>query len=74
MGGRGPTYVYPTALKEVVRARFSSYIKDWEDPTGPHVLRNLINNWLSIINVFTLILHLYHVTYKDLTSVKWPKK
>ena len=42
-----------TVFKEVLRARFFSCINDWEDPTGSQVLRNLINNWLSIINVYS---------------------
>ena len=31
------TYVYPSALKAVVRARFLDTVKDWEDPVGQEV-------------------------------------
>lgn len=31
------TYVYPSALKAVVRARFPDTVKDWEDPVGKEV-------------------------------------
>ncbi len=34
---RYPTYVYLSALKGVVRARFPHEVKDWVDPTGPQV-------------------------------------
>ena len=32
-----PTYVYPLALKSVVRARHSQAPKEWEDPVGDKV-------------------------------------
>lgn len=36
--GSAPTYVYPSALKAVVRARFPGQVKDWEDPVGSQVV------------------------------------
>ena len=42
MGGRGPTYVFPSALKAVVRARYPSSVRDWRDPTGPHVFIDIV--------------------------------
>ena len=36
-GGSNPTYVYPAALKAVVRARCPQEVKDWQDPVGPKV-------------------------------------
>ena len=32
-----PTYVYPSALKSVVRDRHSQAPKKWEDPVGDKV-------------------------------------
>ena len=34
-GGEFPSYVYPSALKAVVRARYPDAIRDWVDPEGP---------------------------------------
>lgn len=40
--GRTPTYVYPAALKDVVRARYSDDVKGWDDPSGPQVFFKII--------------------------------
>ena len=40
-GGGNPTYVYPAALKAVVRARYPAEVQDWLDPVGPQVTKTL---------------------------------
>ncbi len=37
---RNPTYMFPSALKAVVRARFPANVEDSEDPVGPFQLRH----------------------------------
>ena len=39
-GGQNPTYVYPKALKQLIRARYPSCVKNWDDPT-PTPLSNV---------------------------------
>ena len=51
-----PTYVYPSALKAVVRARYPHAVKDWEDPVGPKV--NIPQRLNSCTNV-NYISHLF---------------
>ncbi len=36
-GAGNSTYVYPSAVKAVVRAHFTHTVKDWQDPVGPQV-------------------------------------
>lgn len=71
-GGRAPTYVYPAVLKNVVRARYPSCLKQWEDPTGDNVCGQCRALHVTILNF--LMLQVYHVTYSDLASIKWPRK
>ena len=51
--GQGPTYVYPSALRAVVRA---TSVYNWQDPTGPQVQ----DTCTEIIPLF-LVLQVYHV-------------
>ena len=48
-GADHPTYVYPSTLKAVIRARYPDIVKDWMDPTGPH-LENVfrVNGYLVV--------------------------
>ena len=36
-GGEFPSYVYPSIMKAVVRARYPDAIRDWVDLEGPRV-------------------------------------
>lgn len=69
--GRGPTYVFPDALKAVVRARFPADVRRWEDPKGPQVMLYFLHYYCILCDTLTQV---YHVTYKDLAQAKWPKK
>ena len=71
MGGRGPTYIYPSALRAAVRARFPSGVQDWTDPHGPQVLIVVVKALVVFIKRH-VILQVYHVTYGNLAKAKWP--
>lgn len=71
--GINPTYVYPSVLKAVVRARFPQEVKDWEGPTGPQVPKI---NQVSEQYLYPAYLHCIYTGvprhYSDLWIAKWP--
>lgn len=66
--GRTPTYVYPSALKALVRARFSDVVKDWQDPVGPQVPVPY-----NICTCTCIIQFFYNCRFTTSRMVTWPR-
>ena len=71
-GVNHPSYVYPAAIKVVVRARYPGLVNDWLDPNGPHVSQAQNDIMSAKLNFVISSLQVHHVTYGELAKAKWP--
>ena len=69
MGYNHPTYVFPSGIKTVVRARFPKCVRDYSDPEGPQVKLKTKLKCAYLLSYF--FLQAYKLTYKDLHAAKW---